>query len=256
MKTTKAPVFFIGHGTPRNAILKNDFTNSLSQLGKELKKPKAILLISAHWLTKDNAVSVHSSTNLVYDLYGFPSEIYELKYPAQNANFLTPKLKEIFNSLEVLDRGLDHGSWSVLLHLFPDADIPVMQLAINANLSMKEHFEVGQKIAQLRDEGVMIIGSGNVTHNLSQTTPNANSEVVPWAEEFDEYVKEALLSRDFDSLINIEQKNGNTRLAHPTLEHYIPLLYVAGASSEKDKSKFVYENIEHGSLSMRSWLLE
>lgn len=255
MHKVKAPAFFIGHGSPMNAILKNNFTASLTELGKKLEKPKAILIVSAHWTTYNSAVSVHSSTDLIYDMYGFPSELYELKYPAKNANFLTPDIQNIFMDLEVVDRGLDHGTWSVLLHLFPDASIPVMQLAINTSLSMQEHFEVGEKIAHLRDMGVMIIGSGNVTHNLSKINLNVDAPVVKWAEEFDEFIKQALLKRDFNSLIDIEKLNQNTRLAHPSLEHYVPLLYVAGASSNKDKSSFIYENFEHSSLSMRSWLL-
>ncbi len=251
-----APALFIGHGNPMNALADNNFTLSLNNLGMSMKKPKAIVVVSAHWSQEYNAVSVHDFTDLMYDMYGFPEPLYEMEYPAPNAEFLTPVMQELFPSIEVEGRSLDHGAWSVLLHLFPKADIPVMQLAINNNLSLKEHFEVGKKLSILRKMGVMVIGSGNVTHNLSQARGPVDAPVMPWAKEFDLFIKEAIENRDFEALIDFEKSNQYARLAHPTLEHYIPLLYVAGASFEDDESRFIYEGIEHSSLSMRTWLVE
>lgn len=250
-----APALFIGHGSPMNALADNEYTASLTKAGANMEKPKAVLVVSAHWTLDENAVSVHAFTDLMYDMYGFPKKLYEVKYPAPNAEFLTLVMQELFPSIAVEERLLDHGAWSVLLHLFPKADIPVMQLAINTNLSLKEHYEMGKKLAILRKMGVMIVGSGNVTHNLSKITA-VDAPAVPWATEFDMFIKKAIEMKDFESLIEFEKRSPHARMAHPTLEHYIPLLYVAGAFFEDDKSTFLYEGMEHSSLSMRTWFLD
>jgi len=254
-QTKRAPAFFVGHGNPMNAINNNAFASSLRTLGESIEKPKAILVISAHWSTPYNAINMHRSDELMYDMYGFPDALYEVEYPAPNADFLVAEMQKLFSDIQVEDRSLDHGVWSVLVHLFPDADIPVMQLSINSTLSMQEHFEKAQKIRRLREFGVMIIGSGNVTHNLRDMQAQEDAPVVSWAKEFDDFVKNAILQKDYDSLIHFQKKQRYAQHAHPTTEHYIPLLYIAGSAYDDDKSTFVYENIEHGSPSMRSWLL-
>lgn len=251
----RAPALFVGHGSPMNAIENNDFTRALHDLGEEIEKPKAILMISAHWTPPYYGVSVHRDSGLKYDFFGFPKALEEVQYPAKDALFLLPSMQQLFTPLQVKERGLDHGAWSVLVHLFPDADIPVMQLGIHRDLSLREHFEVAQRLKVLREQGVMIIGSGNVTHNLSEARMPKEAPAVNWAVDFDAYVKEAIMQRDFEALVDVENRNRYTRLAHPTLEHYIPLLYVAGSAFEEDESRFVYEGMEHSSLSMRSWLL-
>jgi len=251
----RAPALFAGHGSPMNAIENNDFTRSLHDLGEEIEKPKAVLMISAHWTPPYFGVSVHSDSGLKYDFSGFPKELEEVQYPAKDALFLLPSMQALFTPLEVKTRGLDHGAWSILVHLFPDADIPVMQLGINRDLTLSEHFEVGKRLKVLREQGVMIIGSGNITHNLTEARMPKEAPAVKWAVDFDDFVKEAIVKRDFEALIDAEKRNRYTRLAHPTLEHYIPLLYVAGSAFDDDESSFVYEGMEHGSLSMRSWLL-
>ncbi len=257
-QTTKkrAPAFFVGHGSPMNAIETNAFTQSLRTLGPTLPKPKAILVISAHWTPPYSGLSVHRSPELMYDFFGFAQALEEVTYPAENAEFLLPSMQALFAPLQVKERGLDHGAWSVLVHLFPNADVPVMQLGIKNDLSLREHFEVGKRLAALRDQGVMVIGSGNITHNLHEARMPKDAPAVPWAIEFDSFVKKAIEEKDFEALIDVENRQRYARLAHPTLEHYIPLLYVAGASFEDDTSRFIHEGIEHGSLSMRSWLLE
>jgi len=191
----------------------------------------------------------------MYDMYGFPDALYKVEYPAPSADFLVSDLQKMFSDMQVIDRSLDHGVWSVLVHLFPDADLPVMQLSINSTLSMQEHFEMGRKIRILREHGVMIIGSGNITHNLRDMKVQVDAPVVSWAEEFDDFVKNAILQEDYDSLINFQNKQRYAQHAHPTTEHYIPLLYIAGSAYDDEKSTFLYENIEHGTLSMRNWLL-
>ena len=249
----RMPALFLGHGSPMNAIEENPFIAILKRLSSTFAKPKAILVISAHWTTPYCAVNLHED-DLLYDMYGFPRELYTLTYPAKNADFLIPSLQQLIPNLKVEKRALDHGVWSLLLHLYPDADIPVMQLSINTRLSMQEHFEYGKKLNSLRDEGVLIIGSGNVTHNLREvnfSNKNAPSDV--WAKEFDGFVKDAILRREFDKLIDFEKLQRYAHLAHPTKEHYIPLLYIAGMSQEGEKSSFVYEGFEHANLSMRCW---
>jgi 4,5-DOPA dioxygenase extradiol len=251
----RAPAFFVGHGSPMNAIETNAFSRSLHELGRSLEKPKAVLVVSAHWTPPYSGVSVHESPDLKYDFFGFPQALYEVRYPAANAAFLTPSMQRLFPALQVKERGLDHGAWSVLLHLFPDADVPVMQLGIDSGLSLREHFELAKRLRVLRQQGVMIIGSGNVTHNLQKIAMTQDAPAAGWALDFDRFVKEAIEKRDFEALIDFEERNRFARIAHPTLEHYIPLLYAAGASFDDDESRFVYEGMEHGSLSMRSWLL-
>jgi 4,5-DOPA dioxygenase extradiol len=254
-QTKRAPAFFVSHGSPMNTIEDNAFTKSLRLLSESIHKPKAILMISAHWTTQYNAINIHKSDKLMYDMYGFPDALYKVEYPAQNADFLISDLQKLLPNIQVKDRNLDHGVWSVLVHLFPDADIPVIQLSINSTLSMQEHFEIGRAIRVLREHGVMIIGSGNVTHNLREISMQKDAPVVSWAKEFDEFVKNAILKQDYSALINFENTHRYARYAHPTVEHYIPLLYVAGSSYTDDDSQFFYEGFEHGSLSMRNWLL-
>ncbi len=252
----RAPAFFVGHGSPINAIKNNSFTKSLRELGVSLEKPKAILVISAHWTPSDNAISVHDKDEgVMYDMFGFPDELYDIEYLAPNAKFLVPDVKELLSELRVEERSLDHGAWSILVHLFPKADIPVMQLGINKTLTMQEHFEMGRKIRSLREHGVMIIGSGNVTHNLKDINREKYASVTPWAKEFDDFVKKAIVQRDFDALVDYKKRQHYAQHAHPTTEHYIPLLYIAGSSYPDDKSEFGFEGFEYGSLSMRNWLL-
>ena len=188
----RMPAFFVGHGSPMNAIETNGFTRSLHELGKSLEKPRAILLVSAHWTPPYYGVSVHQSPDLKYDFFGFPKALEELQYPAGNAAFLLPAIQKLLPSMQVENRGLDHGAWSVLVHLFPDADVPVMQLGIHRDLSLREHFEVGKRVRALREQGVMIIGSGNITHNLQEARMPKEAPAVMWAAEFDTFIKEAI----------------------------------------------------------------
>jgi 4,5-DOPA dioxygenase extradiol len=249
----KAPALFVGHGNPMNAIENNNFTRSLSNLEKNIKTPKAILVISAHWYEPYFALSIHNG-KLIYDMYGFPKELYDVKYHAKDSDFLISKLKSEFDYIKTENRGLDHGVWSILVHLFPNANIPITQISINSNLSLKEHYELGQKLSKLRDQNIMILASGNITHNLKMVNWQKNSKIQNWAIEFDKYIANAICNKDFDSLINI--KNRYFSIAHPTIEHYIPLLYIAGAMKKDDDSQFIYEDIELSSISMRSWLLD
>lgn len=251
----RAPAFFVGHGSPMIGIEENALSYTLNALGKKIDEPKAILVISAHWTPPFYAVSVHHSPALMYDFFGFPDALYKDQYPAPNAEFLTPEMQTLIHGLQIKERSLDHGSWSVLKHLFPQANVPIMQLGINQNLTLREHFELGCRLRVLRDHGVMIIGSGNITHNLSIIERSEDASPQAWAVEFDEFIQESIETKNFDALIGFREVAPNAVMAHPTLEHYIPLLYVAGAMDDKDKSVFPYTGFAHGTLSMRNWLV-
>ncbi|MDP4115167.1 MAG: 4,5-DOPA dioxygenase extradiol [Bacteroidota bacterium] len=246
----RMPALFIGHGSPMNAIEKNPFTDSLSVLGNSFEiKPRAILVISAHWLTKGSYVFTRANPEQIYDFYGFPQALFEVKYPAIGSPDFAKKTIELSNDIkEDNSWGIDHGSWTVLKHLFPNADIPVFQLSIDFGKPLRYHFELGQKLASLRDQGVLIIGSGNIVHNLrmvyAQTAP------YEWAAVFDEWVKNKIDKRDFNSLINYEAQGSEAKLAVPTTDHYIPLLYTLALAEKNENITYTYEEIQT-SLSMR-----
>jgi len=244
------PVIFIGHGSPENAIEKNEFSLRWQQLAKALPRPKSILSISAHWQTGSTLVTSMEKPKTIHDFYGFQKELYEVEYPANGSPALAKSVQGLSKDLKIqLDTawGLDHGTWSVLVNMYPKADIPVVQLSLGDDLSLKDHFELGKQLSRLREEGVLIMGSGNVVHNLQMVDFDLDS--YPWAVEFDNFVKKSLDSGDFEALVNYTN-NKNHRMAHPTNEHYLPLLYVVGAAG-KVKPKYINEKIMAGSLGMR-----
>lgn len=251
----RMPTLFIGHGSPMNAIQKNSFTNFLRTYAENIPRPKAILAVSAHWQTPGTKVLRAEKPRTIHDFYGFPKELFAIQYPASGA---VPTAEEVVRLLEVHDAeadsswGLDHGTWSLLHHLYPSADIPVLQLSLNQNLNMKEHLELAKELVSLRDQGVLILGSGNITHNLRNIDWDERATPMDWAVEFDELIKKALLEGDRTMLTASDPKlHSLWRQAHPTIEHYLPLLYVVGASSE-ERLTFPYEGMQNGSLSMRA----
>lgn len=251
----KMPTLFLGHGSPMNAIEQNEFTQTLQKLGLNLPRPKSILMISAHWETQGTWVTGMKKPQTIHDFYGFPKALYEIDYPAPGEPELAQKLSSSFIDPKLhidLDQwGLDHGTWSVLRHLFPQADIPVFQLSLDQTKPMSFHFEMGKKISHLRDQGVMIIGSGNIVHNLAQLNWTQEASAHDWAIEFDEWVKGKLLNLDFKSLVDDCQKSIAGKLSIPSPEHYLPLLYTLGASGSQDELFFDFEGIQNSSISMR-----
>lgn len=249
------PTLFIGHGSPMNAIEQNEFTKTISNLGKSLPTPKAILMISAHWMTKKTLISGVDKPKTIHDFYGFPQHLYTIQYPApgspQKANEIIKSIKDPKLHLDLEEWGLDHGTWSVLNHLYPKAHIPVFQLSLDMTKPMEFHFDLGKKLNYLREQGVMIMGSGNIVHNLRQIKWDSNANVYDWAIEFDEWVKTKLVKRDFKSLMNDPLKFQAGKLSVPTLDHYLPLLYVLGASNQKDQLNFDFEGYQNASISMR-----
>ncbi|HEY5425741.1 MAG TPA: 4,5-DOPA dioxygenase extradiol [Candidatus Tumulicola sp.] len=247
------PAMFVGHGSPMNAIESNGYSQSWRAAGEALPRPKAIVVVSAHWYADGAAVTAMDRPRTIHDFYGFPRDLYAVQYPAQGSPDLAARIARLASPFEVsLDQawGLDHGAWSVLVHLFPAADIPVVQLAIDARQPAAFHWELGAALAPLRDEGVLILGSGNIVHNLRMADFGARGGY-DWALRFDEYARAAIQAGDRDALVRYE-RHPDGSLAVPTPEHYLPLLYVVSLRREGETVTTVVDGIEAGSLSMRS----
>ncbi len=251
----KMPVLFVGHGSPMNAIEHNSFTEALSGLSARLPKPKAVCVVSAHWVTSGSHVMASAHPETIHDFYGFPRALYEVKYRAPGAPEEAEKVA--MNPEIVKDEkwGLDHGSWSVLRHMYPEADVPAFQLSLDERRSFREHLELGREIRSLRERGVLILGSGNIVHNLRRIDWNAPHGAYDWAVEFDARVKAAVDAHDARALAE-PKKWGEALLAtaHPTVEHYLPLLYCMGGTDERDEVSYPYEGFDFGSISMRAIL--
>ena len=251
----RMPVLFIGHGSPMNAIEENRFSAAWRELGKTLPRPQAILSVSAHWFTAGTKVSDAAKPRLIYDMYGFPDELYQVKYDAPGSPEFAAATKKLLGDKAQFDNswGLDHGSWSVLRRLFPKADIPVFQLSVDKRISALDHADIGRALRVLREQGVLILGSGNVVHNLSMANGSVEGGY-PWAEEFDGYIKRGILGADAGAVIRYEQAGPSAAYAFQTIDHFAPLLYVLGASDEKDTITVLNAACMFGSLSMTSYL--
>ncbi len=250
----KMPSLFVGHGSPMNAIENNSFTRQLEQLGSNLPRPRAILCISAHWMTEGTWVTHMDKPRTIHDFYGFPQELFSVNYPAPGAPGLAETVQGLVETPVTLDEsswGLDHGTWAVLRRLFPAADIPVVQLSLDIQAAAQVHLEIAHSLQVLREQGVLILGSGNIVHNLRQVDWNKKDKGFDWAIEFDENVKRHLMRRDLEFLKSGYAKSEEGRLSVPTADHYLPLLYVVGASSPSDILKFDYEGFDLGAISMR-----
>ena len=256
--TKRAPAIFFGHGSPMVALEDNRYTQTWARLGASAGKPKAILFVSAHWYTRGTAVTAMDRPKTIHDFHGFPQELFDVEYPAPGDPALAARVRELLAPTEVaLDRswGLDHGTWSVLKHAFPDANIPVVQLSIDATRPAAFHFSLGTRLSPLRDEGVLIAASGNVVHNLRMMGRDGGAPC-DWAVRFDEYVRDALTTRQYDRLIEYHQAGEDARLAVPTPEHYLPLLYVLGAQRENETAAIAVDGIELGSIGMLSVVVD
>ena len=248
------PALFVGHGSPMNAVEDNAFTRTWNELGKSLPRPEAILSVSAHWFTKGTWIADSENPKQVYDMYGFPSELYEVKYPAAGSPTLANAvMQRIDNSIAVDNSwGLDHGTWSVLCRMYPMADIPVVQLSIDGTASPEDHFRMGQELAELRDEGIMILGSGNIVHDLGKLDWNMEGGF-PYAEEFDNYIKDAVFQGRYEKAVQYQEAGPSAKLAFRTPEHYYPLLYVLGAASTTDRVSVFNDACVMGSISMTGY---
>jgi 4,5-DOPA dioxygenase extradiol len=253
-----APALFIGHGSPLNAIRSNRFTASLTQWGQALGRPRAILMVSAHWLTEgDTRVSTTDNPEVIYDFGGFPAKLYQVQYPAPGAPAEALKAASRLAPRKVgrdFVRGLDHGAWTVLKHMYPAADVPVFQLSIDITRDGAYHLALGRALAALRGEGVMIVGSGNVVHNLRRLDREAGETeqaTAGWAKDFDLAVKQAMDAGDTRALAQWSSLSDGATTAVPFPDHYFPMLYAAGAAQSGEAPRHVFEGFHEGTLSMR-----
>lgn len=255
--TEKMPVVFIGHGSPMNAIDTNPYTKALNALGKRLPKPKAILVVSAHWMTEGTYVTEMQNPKTIHDFYGFPQALFDVKYPAPGSPEIAQLVKDnVMNPKVHGDKeawGLDHGTWAVLRHMYPEANIPVLQLSIYMAQPPEYHVKIGQQLAKLREHGVLILGSGNLVHNLRQIRWEPTAPAFDWAVEFDQWTKQKITDRDFNAVLNDFHKTKAGQLSVPSMDHYYPMHYILGAVDSKDELKFEYEEMQNGSISMRSF---
>jgi 4,5-DOPA dioxygenase extradiol len=255
----KHPLVFIGHGSPMNAIETNPFTASLSALGQKLPKPRAILCISAHWMTEGSWITHMANPKTIHDFYGFPEELFRIQYPAPGSPEIADQICEAVLDPQIHKDderwGLDHGTWSVLRHMYPEAKIPVLQLSLYMHQPPEYHFQLGRALRALRSEGILILGSGNVVHNLRLINWDPNAQPYDWAIEFDRWVKERLSNRNFESLVSEYQQQNAGLKSVPTPDHYYPMLYVLGAADDDDTLQFSYEGMQNASISMRSFAL-
>jgi 4,5-DOPA dioxygenase extradiol len=249
------PALFIGHGSPMNALEDNAYTRAWRELAQALPRPRAVLVISAHWMTQALAVTANAKPPTIHDFGGFPPALFAVQYPAPGEPDLAARVQGLLAPEPVRldsDWGLDHGSWSVLLRMYPEADIPVVQLSLDLSRPAQDHFEFGRALRPLRDEGVLILGSGNVVHNLRVMRWGPQVGAYPWAVRFDERVRRGLEARDYQSLVGYRELGEDARLSIPTPEHYLPLLYCMGIIEPDDALSFPVEGIAGGSISMLS----
>ena len=259
--TGKMPVLFLGHGSPMNAIEENEFVRGFRKVGKEIQKPNAILCISAHWETRGTYVTAMNNPRTIHDFGGFPQALFDVQYPAPGSPELAQQTKNIVTNTEVgLDQkwGLDHGAWSVIKHLYPNADIPVIQMSIDQTKPARYHYELAKQSSLLRQKGILILGSGNMVHNLRILAWNKLNEEFSfdWAEEANEKMKSHILSGDFQPLIDFKSQGKAFDLAIPTPEHYLPLIYTLALMENNDKLSLFNDKALGGSLTMTSVKIE
>jgi len=248
------PVLFVGHGSPTNAAEDNEFSRTWKRVGKSLPTPEAILCISAHWETTGTRITAMDRPETLYDFHGFPQELYEMTYPAPGAPKLAREIKQAIPDPVIhLDAGwgLDHGTWSVLVHMFPDADIPTVQVSLDFDQSPAFHHELGRKLKYLREQGVLMIGSGNMVHNLR--IMKWEDIAFDWAQEIDEKLKKAIVDGNHEAMVDYESFDENMRLAVPTNEHYLPMLVALGSREPSEEIEFFCDRVTLGSVSMRSF---
>ena len=258
MGTGKMPVLFVGHGSPMYAIEENEFVQAWRNLGETLPKPKAIICISAHWETNGTQVITLPFPRTIHDFGGFPRELYEIQYTAPGSPELAKETIKLVSSTTISPNekwGLDHGAWSVIRHMYPKADIPVIQLSLDYHKTPKEHYELAKELASFRQKGILIVGSGNIVHNLRHVAWNKQDDEkygYEWAIEANEIVKKLILDNKYRELINYQQLGKEVQMAVPTPDHYLPLLYALALKNEDEEVSFFNDKAVLGSLTMTS----
>lgn len=252
--TPKMPVLFLGHGTPMNAIEENKYTLGFKKVAKTLPKPTTIICVSAHWLTKGTKITAMENPKTIHDFGGFPQDLYDVKYPSKGNSSLAKETQKILlpnTNLELdYDWGLDHGAWSVLKHLYPKADIPVLQLSIDYYKPALYHFELAKKLTKLRSKGVLIIGSGNIVHNLKRLDSNTSKH--DWGNIAREKLNNLILNEDFNPLLDYQKLGKEVQLAIPTPDHYYPLIYALGLKEKGENIELFNDSLQTPKISMTS----
>jgi len=254
--TEQMPMLFLGHGSPMNAIEENEFVTGFRNIAKSIPKPTAILCISAHWVTKGTFVTAMETPETIHDFGGFPQELFEVQYPAPGSPELAEEVKHIVTKTDIgMDSqwGLDHGAWSVIKHLYPNADVPVIQFSLDFNKTPHDHYDLGKELSSLRWKGVLIIGSGNMVHNLRDVDWINPDKGYVWAEAANEEFKKLILANDHESLIHYKELGNEIQQAIPTPEHYLPMLYILGLKQENESVSFFNDKTVLGSMSMTSF---
>lgn len=254
----KMPVLFVGHGSPMNAIEENDYTKIWKYLGERIPKPEVILSVSAHWYKRGTRINNEESPQTIHDMYGFPKELYDIQYNAAGSPQTAQLAKKLISTETEYDNtwGIDHGTWSVLVHMFPKRDVPVFQISIDAGAPAETHYQIGQDLKSLREQGVLILGSGNIVHNLRLVNWNKPGEGFDWAYQFDRFILENIQNKNYENIIKFREFEETARLAVPTPDHFYPLLYTLGALDLHDKVSVYNKSAELGSLTMTSYLWE
>jgi len=256
MSSRRLPAYFIGHGSPMNIIRINRYTIDLKRTTTELPLPQAIVVISAHWLTRGTFITAAEKPEQIYDFYGFPSELYQIDYRAPGSPSTAELVvKTVSDHLIKTDqkRGIDHAAWAVLKFLYPQQNIPVLELSLDMEQDPSFHFELGKKLASLRSKGILLIGSGNIVHNLREMEYDEQAEPFDWAVEFDQFVRDSIIKKNFAALIDYQSIGNLAARAIPTNEHYLPMLYILGMMDEDEKAISIHESIQNASVSMRSF---
>ena len=249
------PAAFIGHGSPMNTLAHNRYTEAWNRFGRDVPRPAAILAVSAHWYIRGTAVTAMQTPQTIHDFGGFPKPLFDFQYPAPGSPALAGRVRELLAPLDVRadeEWGLDHGTWSVLAHVYPQADIPVVQLSMDSSQPPAFHYDLGKRLAPLRDEGVLIAGSGNVVHNLSVLDWKDGARAFDWAVRFNDTVRDHILRREHQPLVDYQDFGDDARLAVPTPEHYLPLLYILGLRDEHEPIAVAVDGIQNASISMLS----
>jgi 4,5-DOPA dioxygenase extradiol len=259
----RMPILFVGHGSPMNIVSKNSYTEDLAKAAADLPKPKAILVVSAHWLTSGTYVGCMQEPRTIYDFYGFPEELYKIRYPCSGAPIDAELAAKTVKSSKVRcdsDWGLDHASWAVLKHMYPNADVPVFEMSLDYSpyndwhpKTLDYHYKLASELAPLREKGVLVIGSGNIVHNLGLIDFDTDAKPFDWAVKFDEKVKRNLINRNHDALLNYLEIGQEARYAVPTLDHYLPMIYAIALRQKDEPLKFIHEGFQNGSVSMRAF---
>ncbi|MFZ2635143.1 MAG: 4,5-DOPA dioxygenase extradiol [Rectinemataceae bacterium] len=259
---TRMPAIFIGHGSPMNAISHNAYTESLAAQASAMPRPAAVLVVSAHWMTPGTRVTAAPAPRQIYDFSGFPDELYRVQYAPPGDPAVAARAVGLLSAAGLHEpaadpsRGIDHAAWAVLIHMYPDASVPVLELSLDYRNHPKDFFALGAALAPLREEGILILGSGNIVHNLSAFEFDTDAPAYPWAKEFDERFKDRVARGDREALASFALPVETSKLAVPTPEHYLPALAVLGCAGEGDRLRYFHESIQNASISMRCFAVE